>query len=150
MHFSESEVFKIFLFNKLPYFFTHEMNQLLLCSLNKAVFVVVVQKIGVTGSQNMSKRATFTFNNVILFSSPILCLTKSIMKLWTNSVCQFLYFSNNYEEELVKCNQYSVRLYFIIWLYTTHICRVSFVQLPGVIFIHGYFKEQPSLNAWGP
>lgn len=27
--------------------------------------------------------------------------------------------------------------------------RVSNVQLPGVIFIHGYFTEQPSLNAWG-
>ena len=88
------------------------MNQLILCSLDKAVFVVVVQKIGGTGSQNMSQGATFTFNNVILFSSPLLCLTKSIMKLWTNSVCQFLYFSNNYKEELVKCNQHSVRLSF--------------------------------------
>lgn len=126
------------------------MNQLLLCTLDKAVFVVVVvQKIGGTGSQNMSKGATFTFNNVILFSSPILCLTKSIMKLWTNSVCQFLYSSNNYKEELVKCNQHSVRLHFIICLYNTHICRVSFVQLPGVIFMHGYFKDQPSLNACG-
>lgn len=97
----------------------------------------------------MSTGAAFTFDNCILFSPQITYLTIPVMELWIHSGCYLLYLSYNYEELHVKYNQHSVRLS-CHHFYSTHICRISNIQLHRVIFIHGDFTNQPSLNAWGP
>ena len=107
-----------------------------------------MHKTRCTNVQGNSTGATFTFNNIILFSFQILYLPTSIMKPRSNSACHFLISAKLWAN---TCHIPSslFGFHFIIWVYNTHICRVYNARIRGVIFIYGYFINQHFLNAWG-
>lgn len=103
-----------------------------------------MQKAWRTNVQGNSPGATFSFNNIILFSFQIPYLPTSIIKPCSISACHYLISAKLWAN---TCHIPSALFgfHFIIWLYDTRICRMCNAQIHGVIF-HSWVFYRPAFS----